>query len=73
MHDYEFSQETLSFYFNQQAEYPDEIDLVVVHDEYNAAVCGANMPVRKKMPLWTFSNSGVNRSKKSRSISVLLP
>ena len=37
MHDYEFSQETLSFYFNQQAEYPDEIDLVVVHDEYNAA------------------------------------
>ena len=37
MHGYEFSQETLSFYFNQQAEYPDEIDLVVVHDEYNAA------------------------------------
>lgn len=37
MHGYEFSQETLSFYFNQQAEYPDEIDLVVVHDEYNVA------------------------------------
>ena len=39
----------------------------------NSAVCGVNMPVRKKMPLWTFSSSGVNRSKKSRSISVLLP
>ena len=32
MHGYEFNQQTLSFYFNQQAEYPDEIDLVVVHD-----------------------------------------
>lgn len=35
MYGYEFSTETLSFYFNEQAEHPDEIDLVVVHDEYN--------------------------------------
>lgn len=37
MHGYEFSQETLSFYFNDQAEYPNEIDLVVIHDEYHEA------------------------------------
>ncbi|QHH98121.1 DUF695 domain-containing protein [Acinetobacter dispersus] len=37
MHDHEFSQDTLSFYLKDHPEYPDEIDLFVVHDEYNEA------------------------------------
>ncbi|WP_151797560.1 DUF695 domain-containing protein [Acinetobacter bereziniae] len=35
MHGHEFSQDTLSFYLRDHAEYPDEIDLVVAHDQYN--------------------------------------
>ncbi|MBK5648435.1 DUF695 domain-containing protein [Acinetobacter proteolyticus] len=35
MHGHEFSQKTLSFYLKDHPEYPDEIDLFVVHDEYN--------------------------------------
>lgn len=35
MHGHEFSQETLSFYLRDHDGYPDEIDLVVVHDQYN--------------------------------------
>jgi hypothetical protein len=35
MHGHEFSQETLSFYLRDHAEYTDEIDLVVVHDQYD--------------------------------------
>ena len=37
MHGHEFSQKTLSFYLKDHEEYPDETDLVVVHDQYNEA------------------------------------
>ena len=37
MHDYEFDKETLSFYLKDDADYPDDIDLVVVHDQYDEA------------------------------------
>lgn len=34
MGDYEFSKENMFFYYNEFDEYPDEIDLVVVHQDY---------------------------------------
>ncbi|ENV35165.1 DUF695 domain-containing protein [Acinetobacter gerneri] len=36
MHGYDFNKENLSFYLNDDEAYPDEIDLVMVHDEYQA-------------------------------------
>lgn len=34
---YTFSHETLAFYANEQPEYPDEIDIVLVYDEFEEA------------------------------------
>lgn len=35
MGDYTFSAENLSFYYTEDANYPDEIDVVITHDNYN--------------------------------------
>lgn len=32
---YEFNSDTMSFYSNEHPEYPDEIDIVIVHNQYN--------------------------------------
>lgn len=35
MHSYEFGTETLSFYFNDNDQFPDSTDLMITHDQYN--------------------------------------
>jgi len=35
MADYEFSKDNISFYYNEDANYPDEIDVVIVNNDFN--------------------------------------